>query len=97
MLVYIVFCNSDTIEGRGPMVIDEVFLHKQDAIDYMDQQPGIMGRKAKWSEQKYGDWAVKAWDVQEGPLDLETKRKCEAIRRAWSKLTAEELKLLGLE
>ena len=46
-------------------VIDKVFASKQKAKDYIDQQPGVQGRKAKWSEAEFGDWCVVEVDVVE--------------------------------
>lgn len=65
MQIWQTYRNSDEIEGRGPMVPDLAFLHKEDAERYIDEQPGVMGRKAKWSQQKYGDWEIKAVKVHE--------------------------------
>ena len=41
--VYLVFRNSDMIEGRGHDVLDIVFLNKEEAFDYMDKQEGCGG------------------------------------------------------
>lgn len=56
---YVVFKNSDMTEGRGPMVFDSVWLDAEKAAEYIDKQPGVMGRTAKWSEEKYGDWEIR--------------------------------------
>lgn len=97
MKIYQTYRNSDETEGRGPMVADMVFLHKEHAERYIDEQPGVMGCRAQWSKQKYGDWEIKTidvidYDVIEAGLK-ETKLKIAAL----AKLTTEEKKLLGLE
>ena len=65
MKIYVTYRNSDTTEGRGPMVSHKAFVDEQKAIDYIDTQPGIMGRMAKWSEEKYGDWEIRSLNVIE--------------------------------
>lgn len=84
--------NADTTEGRGPMVNDRAFVHYKDAAAYIDEQPGVMGRRSKWSECEYGDWDIQEVKALTGPFDVsEDKRK-----KALAKLTDEERKLLGL-
>lgn len=97
MKIYQTYRNSDEIEGRGFMVPDIVFLHKEHAERYIDEQPGVMGRRAQWSKQKYGDWEIRTvyvidYDVVEAGIK-ETRIKMAAL----AKLTTEEKKLLGLE
>lgn len=58
MKIYIVKRNSDSTEGRGPMVVDSVWLSREKANDYIDDQPGVMGVRQKWSHMPYGDWTV---------------------------------------
>ncbi len=96
-MVYAIFKNSDTTEGRGPMVLDSIFANRTAAVEYADAQPGIMGRRGKWSEEKYGDW-----EIREMPLFSLAEQKNAAViaeqkARALSKLTPFERKLLGLE
>lgn len=56
--VYVVMRNADLIEGRGPMVFDSVWDDRDSAAKHIDDKPGVMGRKQKWSEQKFGDWEI---------------------------------------
>ena len=65
MKVFLTFRNSDTIEGRGPMVPDLCFVNREHAEAYIDEQPGVQGRKQKWSLMYLGDWYVKEVDVIE--------------------------------
>lgn len=65
MVVYLTMRNADRTEGRGPMVNDKCFLDRKKAEKYIDEQPGVMGRRAKWSTQEYGDWEVKEVEVIE--------------------------------
>lgn len=43
--VYIVRADSDTTEGRGPMIIDKVFVNIENARTYIKSNFGIMGSK----------------------------------------------------
>ncbi len=61
--IYLVFKNSDLTEGRGPMVFHSAWKDKSEAIKFMDRQPGVMGRRGVWSEQKYGDWECRETDL----------------------------------
>jgi hypothetical protein len=84
-------------EGRGPMVNDVCFEYKQDAEDYIDTQPGIMGRKCQWSQAKYGDWDVIELTIASSlseVLEIQNKAK---VKQALNKLTPEEIKLLGIQ
>lgn len=66
MIVYCVYRNSDMTEGRGPDVLDQIFLNRSDAVKYMDAQPGCMGRRMKWSESKSaGDWHLREFVCHE--------------------------------
>lgn len=85
--------NADMTEGRGPMVNDLAFLNYQDAADYIDTKSGVMGRRAKWSKEKYGEWDIQEVHALTGPFDA----VADAKRKALAKLTEEERKILGLE
>lgn len=86
----------DMTEGRGGMVIDKVFFRKKDAHDYVDDQPGIMGRRAKWSEQTSGDWQVRPLEILEHSVVDYTKKMAKLKISALNKLTNDEIKALGL-
>lgn len=58
MLIYQTYRNADQTEGRGPMEPDLAFFHKEHAERFIDEQPGIMGRREKWSQLRHGDWVV---------------------------------------
>lgn len=90
--VYLVYRNSDTTEGRGPMVLDSVWKTRNLAEDYMDTKPGIMGRHARWSQDKYGDWTVQEQPVRDEPYDPIADIK----KRALGKLSAEEIQALEI-
>lgn len=86
--------QSDMTEGRGHMVNDLAFANYQDAADYINSQPGIMGRRLKWTEEKYGgDWDIQTVNVIIGPFDPHAVAKAKAL----AKLSPDERKLLGLE
>lgn len=93
MKIYQTYRNSDTTEGRGPMVPDKAFMRKEHADAYIDEQPGVQGRRVKWSTATYADWHVKEIEVLESAYDS-TESK---INAALAKLTPEERSLLGLK
>lgn len=92
MKIYITQYNSDMTEGRGPMANGPAFLSLKDANDFIDDQPGVMGRRSKWSKEKYGDWCVIELEVHEGPFD----KLAAAKKKALTKLTEEDRRALGL-
>ena len=96
MIIYMTRSNADMTEGRGPMTNEIAFLNREDAANYIDNQPGVMGRRLKWSEEKYGDWEIVEISVQEGPYDAQQVLKEKAMKKLKSSLTAEEIKALGL-
>lgn len=64
--VYAVYRNSDMTEGRGPMVLDKLFLYEDDAWNYANQQLGVMGYKPRdgnWRNEEYGEWRVSTLEV----------------------------------
>ena len=96
MKIYQTYRNSDDIEGRSPMVPDLAFLHKKHAERYIDEQPGVMGRKSKWSQSKYGDWEIKVIEVIDYDVIEEGLKKVQLKMKALAKLTDEEKEILGL-
>jgi hypothetical protein len=96
MEIWQTYRNADDIEGRGPMVPDRAFLHEHHAAEYIDAQPGIMGRRGEWSKQKYGDWEMKRVFVYEHSV-IEQERQLAALKEtALAKLTVAEKEALGL-
>lgn len=97
MKIWQTYRNADDIEGRGPMRPDLAFLHKEHAERYIDEQPGVMGRRQKWSQQTYGDWYIKPIEVIDYDV-IEAGLKNVKLRlSALSKLTDEEKSALGLD
>lgn len=94
--VYAAYKNSDMTEGRGPMIMDRVFSKLNDANQYIDNKPGVMGRTSKWSTEKFGDWEVRVLSVVENEQVTEIEKQ-ERIQKALSKLTDQEKADLGLE
>lgn len=90
--VYQTLRQSDMTEGRGRMVNDLCFSTYELAAEYIDSKPGVMGRKGKWSTDRYGDWKIEKFKVYTS-IESEEDR---ARRKALAKLTDEERKLLGL-
>jgi hypothetical protein len=97
MKIWQTYRNADDIEGRGPMVPDYAFLHKEHADRYIDEQPGVMGLRGQWSQQKFGDWSVKAIEVFDFDVIEAGLEKVKLRSKALSKLTPEEKLVLGLE
>ena len=93
MKIYLTKVNADLNEGRGPMVNDLAFKHKEDAMAYIDYRPGVMGRSKKWSEEKYSDWIIEEIEVREHPYNEQHEAKLKIL----AKLTKEERKILGLD
>ena len=63
MKIYVAMRNSNMTDGYGTMIPDSYFLKKEKAEEYIDNKCGIMGRRAKWSKVKYGDWSVEEINV----------------------------------
>lgn len=86
--------NSDMTEGRGHMINDLAFANYDDAADYINSKAGVMGRRLKWTEEKFAsDWDIQTVHVHLGPYDPNAEAKAKAL----AKLSPEERKLLGLE
>lgn len=94
--IFAAYCESDMVEGRGPKIIDLCFTKEKDAKDYIDEQPGIMGRKMKWSEEKYGDWQVRRIIVLESLSEMKCLEQEKLKNKALAKLTDAEKEALGL-
>jgi hypothetical protein len=95
--IFLAYRNADTTEGRGPMVIDKAFRHRNDALSYIDDKPGVMGRTAKWSQEKYGDWKVEEIVVYSNLTEANNFDFDQAKAKALSKLTEDEKRILGLK
>lgn len=95
-IVYVVKKNSDMSEGRGPKIVDSIFSNRTAAVEYMDKQPGIMGRTGKWSEDGYGDWKIEEMFLFDSANQREEAVIAEHKENALKKLTDYEKKILGL-
>jgi hypothetical protein len=96
MKVYMAKRNADMTEGRGPMVNDLCFLNKEHANEYIDSRSGVMGRKATWSLEKYGDWEVEEIEVLNYSVVDREKQKQARINEALAKLSNEDREVLGI-
>jgi len=96
MKIYQTYYNADMTEGRGPMVPGPAFLNRQHAVEYIDVQPGVMGRRARWSLEKYGDWDVREIEVHERSLIDAAKERERIKAEALKKLSPTERAALGL-
>jgi len=96
MIIWQTYRNADMTEGRGPSIPDLAFVHRQHAADYIDAQEGVMGHKAKWSENTFGDWYMTKVEVLEYDYMESEQRKEKLKEQALNKLTQEEKVILGL-
>lgn len=94
MQVWATYRNLDMTEGKGPMVLDKVFMEERDAHEYVDGQEGVMGRKPDpgvgWQNSMMGDWQVKPLYIMEHLADGEAYQRAQLLERAYSKLTRQE-------
>lgn len=95
--VYEVKALSDMTEGRGGYNTIKVFEREDEAWKFANSKSGVMGRRppsGDWRDYSGGrDWNVtplKVWESNEYSEEAEKRQK------ALSKLTPEEIKLLGL-
>lgn len=93
MQIWQTYRNSDEVEGRGPMIPDLAFVHKEHADHYIDEQPGIMGVLGR-----RGGWCIKPVDVIDFDIcGVKLKLTQEKVRQeALRKLSKEEKVALGL-
>jgi hypothetical protein len=91
--VYAAFKDADMTEGKGPMILDQVFGYRQDAYSYIQKQLGVMGRRADpslgWA--KMGDWEVRELIVLASLEEVQMIRKEELIASAMNKLNPDEI------
>lgn len=92
--VYITYRQSDTMEGRGPMVMDKIFSHIHHANSYIDAQPGVWDRRKKWSEETSGDWKVVEHNVIEYDIISQAKLDEERTEKILERLDEREQDLL---
>lgn len=96
MYVYLVKYNADMTEGRGPMMLSCIFSTRAEAEQYIDDKPGVMGIRRKWSQQQYGDWIVEEKMVYDSADSIREENKKAVRERALSKLTQEERDALDI-
>jgi hypothetical protein len=98
MIVYIPFYNSDMTEGRGPMLPKPFgFVSRSQATEYIDSQPGIMGRKGPWSNSTGGDWEVKDFKILKSSEEaLRTEADIER-HKLIKQLGPDNCRLLGID
>lgn len=96
MQVWATYKNADMTEGKGPMVMDKVFLERKDADEYLLQQEGVFGRRPSpelgW--QGMGDWKVEPLFIMEHLQDGVDYERARLLERAYSKLTDAEKKAI---
>lgn len=96
--IYIAQKNADTTEGRGPMINVCAFFTFEEAAKFVDDKPGVMGRREKWSEKKWGgDWKILPIAVFDNVAEYESEHQEELRQAALKKLTLEERRILGLD
>jgi hypothetical protein len=96
--VWATYRNLDMTEGRGPMIMDKVFLNEEDAHVYVNEQEGVLGRRpsdfGKTGWEGMGEWEVKPLIVLDSVRDAQEHDRELALRSAYSKLTEEERKAI---
>lgn len=98
--VYVVMRNSDFTEGRGPMVMDSLWMNAKDAVRYAES---IEPYGAKMEMGKYGAFAygqfleIKLQEVMDSYEDMTQKKENELREKALAKLSDKEKKVLGLK
>ena len=69
MILFVVRKNTDMTEGRGRMEVESYWFDRNKAVEHMNTQPGIMGRKPRtgsWETEPYGgDWDIKPIEVSD--------------------------------
>lgn len=101
MTVFATYRNADMIEGKGPMVMDKVFIDETDAHAYINQQAGVHGRKPSdfgavggWQNTQMGDWQVRPLYILEHLEDSHEYVQQQLVKNAWAKLAPAERKAL---
>lgn len=103
--IYAAYQNADMTEGRGHMVLDRLFANKHDALEYVRNQKGVMGRSPRSSHERkvgetgwegMGDWELRELTVLENYDEIREVDNNKLKARAIAKLTTEELRALGL-
>ena len=89
--IYVVMANYDTVEGRGPMIMDCIFENIADAEQYTKTAPGIMGRI------NMGDFDIKIMPLLSSLEEKKEFDKSSVKQRALAKLTNYEKQILGLK
>lgn len=93
MNVWIVYRNSaGRSEGRGSMILDKIFVHKDHAVDYIEN---VCGEKPNFYRDRayYNFYSIEEKEVLIKAFDAKAAKRQQALE----KLTAEEKQLLGLE
>jgi hypothetical protein len=95
--VYAAYKLSDMTEGKGPMILDQLFEFKSNALAYILDQPGYMGRRADpnfgWTNM--GDWEVHELKVFNSLLELKENQQTLIVKGILDKLTEEEISALS--
>ena len=71
------------------------FTNKPAAAEYIDDKPGVMGRKRKQSSQKYGDWDIMEMQIYDTIDECNIELKEELKRKVLNRLSIEERNALG--
>lgn len=96
--VWVVKKQADTVEGKGGTVLDSIWEAdaEEQCAAYIDTQPGIMGRREKWSEQDHGDWTMEKVPLFNTTQDKADRDRAVLRRKALLKLSDAEKEALGV-
>ena len=53
----------------------------------IDKQPGVMGRRFKWSEIDFGDWKIQEFEVDDSKSFEDVEKEMNAVRDFIKKFT----------
>lgn len=93
LYIYLTLRQSDTTEGRGPMVADIAFTTREAAQEHVAGKTGVWGFRGSWQALVQGGH----WDIKEIPVYDSAPSEIDELReKALAKLSIAERVALGL-
>ena len=81
MYIYQTYRPENMDDGGRRDKPDLAFLNEQDAINYINDQPGICGRRADWTKDAYPHWTIKQVEVLDRPYNPEKEGYTYKMKR----------------
>lgn len=103
MDVYLVYVESDTTEGKGPMVLKHIFAEEEHAVKWVTAQPDPWGQTTRVpAYRKNGVYRFGHMEIRPTGVITEDISELEARRAALrettlASLTSEQKWALGLD